>query len=115
MILGGFLAILLLVGVGGACLALLLKSELDEAGKLATILIQSQNCVLLVKVFHLPFVKCVPPRIFPCFSNQPVKSLPAFPFHLSRSTAMSGRGECGHLALSNVDWEKEIGRGKNYI
>ena len=44
LILGVSIAILLLVG--GACLALLLKSELEEAGKITAILIQSQNCVL---------------------------------------------------------------------
>ena len=51
MILGVFLAILLLVGIGGACLALLLKSEfeepdkIEEAGKFTTVLIESQSCV----------------------------------------------------------------------
>ena len=89
LILGVFLAILLLVG--GACLALLLKSEfeeadkIEEAGKFTTILIESQTCVLLVNMFHLPLcpllviISC-PSQLFLAFLTNQSSPSPVFPF-----------------------------------
>ena len=69
LILGVSIAILLLVG--GACLALLLKSELEEAGKIeeagkfTTVLIESESCVCIhicqsVSSYIFQMCKCGP-------------------------------------------------------